>query len=282
MCILSLFAALAPIGACSAEGEPASSRGTGPGGAGAGGGASGTGSGVSGGGGGVGGGGSGGSGGSVGADAALDSANAQQDAAETDSAADAPIDPSCLDGGQIGSDASDGGSAEGAAGADGEAGARDGITISGTLVGVTVPASANVYVLWQVTGPNPDHLYVYGQGSSNGSTFSVTIPARPPASPLAVNGSGIGVGFVVLFPAGYTLAEGQPPSTIDNDLIGVARQAVIFRETGQACFGWMATFPPGYACGECFQGSPFDGFTPRSCAGLVIYVGSGGQVCNWT
>jgi hypothetical protein len=213
----------------------------------------------------------------------LDSADAQQNTAETDSAAEAPSYPSCLDGGQIGSDASDGESPEGAAGADGgEGGTTDSVTITGTLVGAAVPASANVYVLWQVTGPNPDHLYVYGQGSSSGSNFSVTIPTRPPASPLAVNGSGIGVGLLVLFPAGYTLAEGQPPSTFDSDMIGIATQAVIFRETGQACFGWMATFPPGYACGECFQGTPFDGFTPRSCEGLVIYVGSGGQVCNWT
>lgn len=170
-------------------------------------------------------------------------------------------------------------------GSDGER-TRTTITVSGAVSASEAPPAAKTVVLWVVTSGSPDYLFKYGEGSSTGAAFSVSLGAAPPAE--AINAYGLGVGVVGLVPANVEVAEGKVTSQ-DLDMLGYStRHAVIWKGASFSGDHWIAQFPEGFACGACKtvpEGEGFDSFEPASCSEVQIETASDVDTlegCNWT
>jgi hypothetical protein len=174
----------------------------------------------------------------------------------------------------------------------GQPDAGSGFSAGGSLTpgpGKQVPESAKPVVLWSVSSGSPDYLYKFGEGTSSGATFALSLPTPPPAE--ALNRAELGVGVVLLMPTSFSQADGRYE---DEDLffdavIGAAGQyAIIYKANEQvASPSWVSLFPVGYSCGkgvEAPAGSSFDTFEPVSCASINITVDDAANFdfVNWT
>jgi hypothetical protein len=162
-----------------------------------------------------------------------------------------------------------------------------GTSVNGLVAGDHVPEGAKAVVVWSISSGSPDYAFKYGEGSSSGSKFTVTLSADPPAE--AINSYGVGVGVVALVPASATVPEGKVTGE-QLELLGLsASYAVIWKaEAASGVNGWMKTFPSGFACGRCVpapSGESFDSFTQVDCSQVQIDAPSDLNTlhsCNWT
>jgi len=167
--------------------------------------------------------------------------------------------------------------------ATGGGGAPQGLTFSGTVTGSAVPATGAVFIIWQVTSGNGDHLYKFGEGSSTSGTFMVALPGDPPD--LAINAYGVGVGYVVLFEPEKTVPDGIVALDEISGAQGFAVQyAVIWRDISKSGNSWSNSFPAGLTCGQCVQGSGVsDGYAPVDCSLVEVATPvDESAICNWT
>lgn len=154
-------------------------------------------------------------------------------------------------------------------------------TVNGTVASGG-PASGVTVVLWQVTSGSPDYTWKYGEGSSSGTMFMVTLDLVPPAQ--AINSYGVGVGIVGLMPAGTSIPDGM---VTNAQLAGANfsdRYAIIYKapNANASLVPWIAPFANGLSCGRCVdQATGFDTFEPVACPMVQIILGAA-MVCNWT
>jgi hypothetical protein len=172
--------------------------------------------------------------------------------------------------------------------------AGSGFTAGGSLTpasGKQVPSSAKVLVLWSVSSTSPDYVYKFGEGTSNGASFTLPLSTLPPMDTL--NSGELGVGLILLMPMDYSLADGKVSNEAFEDLWakglgGAGQYAIIYKATSTVTWrSWADLFPLGYSCGkgvDAPQGSSFDTFEPVSCASIGITVDDVGNIefVNWT
>jgi len=152
---------------------------------------------------------------------------------------------------------------------------------SGDVIGQAIPAEANLIIVWIVVSGSPDYNYKFGDGSSIGNHYTASLPGALPAE--AINASGIAVGFLALLPKTVQIPEGKLDGTIDSMIIGISKNAIVFRTAASQVSGWQSTFPAGeLSCGRCIPGA-----TPSSnetlelapCSELTIDT-TDAQACN--
>jgi hypothetical protein len=163
--------------------------------------------------------------------------------------------------------------------------------LTGSVIGQVVPATGTTFVAWVVSSGSPDYTYKTGDGTSTGTTFMVGSIASPPP-PEALNMIGtntLGVGIVVLLPAGTTIPDGILSDTALDTMEGFTLQHAIIWRTGDfstmSGLEWINDFPESeYRCGVCVPatGQGFDTFAPAACSDVVIDVDENNPVCNWT
>lgn len=138
-------------------------------------------------------------------------------------------------------------------------------------------------VVWSVSTASPDYAYRFGKAAQTGSTsFIVTFTSEPPDE--ALNSDGIGVGYVVLFPLGTVLPNGELPS----DLVPLgftAQHAIIYRKPdADPQRWWSGQFPTGYSCGICVppaSGQTLEGYEPTACTSLALVLNPA-DACEWS
>jgi len=163
-------------------------------------------------------------------------------------------------------------------------------TLEGDVVGPEIPADAEVILVWAVSSTSPDHAYKFGDGSSTGPRFVVSLAGEPPPD-LAINDYGSGrrlaVGYVLLVPTGTDFPEGILDPEAELTLLGASRTPIIWREgTFGSGFPWPDAFEEGtYECGRCVpaaEGETFDAYEPMDCGEVVIEAPPVENDCNWT
>jgi len=151
--------------------------------------------------------------------------------------------------------------------------------------GKTVPAHAQVEVIWSVSSGSPDYAYAFGSGEASGGTYTVSLPDPPPAEALNSYGTGfgdIGVGIIVLLPDGTSVPAGKVSDATMNDIEtkaigGSAGYAIIYKGAGASKLSWSSLFPDGYSCAKGVPAKPgetFDTLEPVDCSEVVITVDS--------
>jgi hypothetical protein len=180
----------------------------------------------------------------------------------------------------------------GTGGTGGTGGSNAGFEVGGKLTpgqGKTIPASATVKAIWVVSASSPDYAYAYGDGSSSGASFTMSLPMDPPAE--AINAGILGVGIPILYTQGKAPADGKLASEADMvaNAIGAAGQyAIIFKaKDDPQAPTWVKDFPLGYSCGKGVPapvGQTFDSFAPVDCAQVEITVDDFDKIqfVNWT
>lgn len=164
-----------------------------------------------------------------------------------------------------------------------------------TVGGATVPAGAKAMVIWAVSSGSPDYSYKLGEGTATATSFTVRIPTPPAAEALNAYGGGLtlGVGFIAIVPASFTLPDGRlsaaDSSAAQAAAIGLSiRTAIIWRTGALTTLGvaWPDEFPESeYGCGACMDSAMgFDTYVPAACPSLEALVGdlSTMSACNWT
>ena len=154
-------------------------------------------------------------------------------------------------------------------------------TLNGTVF-TGGPATGVTVVLWQVTSGSPDYTWKYGEGSSSGTMFMVTLDLVPPAQ--AINSYGVGVGIVGLLPAGTIIPDGMVTNQQLQNASFSDRYAIIYKapNANATLVPWIAPFAAGMSCGRCVdQATGFDTFEPVACPMVQIIQGAA-MVCNWT
>jgi hypothetical protein len=190
-------------------------------------------------------------------------------------------------GGEGGTGGSASGGMGGAGGSGmGGAGGGNGFGFSGTVKAPNASADSKLIVIWSVSASSPDYLYKWGDGTTDGMKFSVTLMGDPP--PAAINGGFVGVGTIALVASNYVVPEGQLTSTQANDLeanvLGYSAQhAIIFHSNAsQSPYPWSNQFSNGYQCGKCVpMGASFEHWAPTNCADVEL-VDISQPACNWT
>lgn len=182
-----------------------------------------------------------------------------------------------------------GGGGQGGSGQGGSASASDSLDVNGKLTpgaGKSVPPAADVIIGWSVSSGSPDYIYSFGSGSSTDVPFQVSLDKKPPTE--ALNAGKVGIGIVILYPAGMMPPEGKLTEATLNQGIGAAGEyAIIYKEQGVAGQGWISKFPEGYSCGKGAPpepGSNFESFAPVDCSEITIIVDDIDKIdfVNWT
>jgi hypothetical protein len=160
------------------------------------------------------------------------------------------------------------------------------LALEGSVAGQVDAERTRAIAVWNVTSGSPDYAFKYGDGSSSGHRFVLSLDGAPPSE--AVNAYGVAVGLVVLVPVNVEIPEGKVTEET-LQLLGFSTQyAIIWKATASSGEGWMQTFPNGYACGRCKaapEGSTFDSYERVSCSQFEVERASDDrelQGCNWT
>lgn len=182
-----------------------------------------------------------------------------------------------------------GGGGQGGSGQGGSASTSDSLDVNGKLTpgaGKSVPPAADVIIGWSVSSGSPDYIYGFGSGNSTGVTFQVSLDKAPPTE--ALNVGKVGVGIVILYPAGMMPPEGKLTEATLNQGIGAAGEyAIIYKAPGAPSQSWISKFPEGYSCGKGAPpepGSNFESFAPVDCSEITIIVDDIDKIdfVNWT
>jgi hypothetical protein len=181
------------------------------------------------------------------------------------------------DGGSTGSDA--------AVSVDAQVDAPSGpgaFSVMGT-VGTGAPATGLTVVVWVVSSGSPDYIYKFGEGSSTGAQFIVSMSTVPPAA--AINSYGIAVGLVAVLAAGTAIpADGMIDEMVLDGAGYTPDHAIIYKAPdANPSTPWMMAFPVGYSCGQCVPatGGGFDTFVVTTCSTVEVDM-TPTSGCNWT
>lgn len=166
------------------------------------------------------------------------------------------------------------------------------VTLSGTVNVSTLPADTKVIVIWSVSSSSPDYAAKFGEGTVDGSSFTVTFPGPPPAEALNQWGSGrVGVGYPVVVPASLQLPDGalaeEDMSALEGQLLAVNfRRMILYRSGTVDDPVWASSFAEGaFSCGQCVDATEgvFDSIAPVSCEELTLWPPELAEnSCNWT
>jgi hypothetical protein len=158
-----------------------------------------------------------------------------------------------------------------------------------------IPAQAKVMIFWSVTWNSPDYLYKWGEGTSTGNKFSVSLPSSIPPHG-ALNHGELGVGWMFLTKNDYEIPEGKIKKEEFADrtkFLGASgKYALIYRVQNPAIEtvknNWPRHFPPGISCGvgapDDADEDPFDEFKPIKCEEVEIIIDTLDHIefVNWT
>lgn len=185
-----------------------------------------------------------------------------------------------------------GGGTGGSAGSGGSSSGGGEVTLSGTVNVSTLPAGAKVVVIWSVSSSSPDSAAKFGEGTVDGSSFTVTFSGPPPTEALNEWGSGhVGVGYPVVVPASLQLPDGviaeDDMSALDGQMLALnTRQMILWRSGTVEDPAWASSFAEGsFSCGQCVDAteSVFDSIAPVSCEELTLWPPELVEnSCNWT
>jgi len=167
------------------------------------------------------------------------------------------------------------------------------MTVTGTVHASNLPPGAKVIVLWSVSSSSPDHPAKFGEGTIDGSSFTVTFSGAPPADALNEWGNArVGVGYPLVVPADFQLPDGTLADTdlaeLDTKVLaGNPNQMILWRSGTTNNPAWVSGFAEdAFSCGQCVPATTgFDSIAPMNCAELVLLdLSSGvhGGGCNWT
>jgi hypothetical protein len=161
--------------------------------------------------------------------------------------------------------------------------------VSGPITNVSgqpIPSNARVVVAWVVSSGSPDYTYIHGEGTVEGSSFSVSL-SPPPAA--ALNQGQVGVGIPVLTTnAGLrTGVRLEDVSVSPEELLGATGQfAVIYKATDAVTYvDWADAFPLGFGAGHGVERpGDFDAFEPVAPTSLELIVDDFENIdfVNWT
>jgi len=115
----------------------------------------------------------------------------------------------------------------------------------------------------------PDRTVKFGEGDAGIDIFSISFRLDPPI-PEALDGNGIGVGFVGMLRGLAIAPEGEiDPTAIQ--LIGLSTDSAVIYKTlpGDGPF-WITRFPLGYSCGVCDRGITPNAWIPADCTFVTI------------
>lgn len=156
-------------------------------------------------------------------------------------------------------------------------GSVNGFEIDGNVSG-SAPSAGTVVVVWDTI----QDAFKWGDGTSSGASFTVTLDLAPPLG-IQVPNSGVAVGYPVLVPDGTVIADGVVDLTNLSYLGITTDQAIVWKDATAAGLGltWDATFGAGYSCAHCIrQITGHDTLELTPCANVTIDVGST-TACNW-
>lgn len=186
------------------------------------------------------------------------------------------------------SNGSDGGTGGGTGGSGG-GGAQ--ATITGSVNASNLPAGAKIIVIWSVSS-STDHSAKFGEGTIDGSSFTVSFSGAPPADALNEWGSArVGVGYPVVVPAEFQVPDGmianEDIAELQAQVLAVnPRQMILWRSGTVEDPAWVGSFAPDtFSCGQCVDATEgiFDGIAPLSCGELVLWPPELAEnSCNWT
>jgi hypothetical protein len=166
-------------------------------------------------------------------------------------------------------------------------------TISGKLrfdSAVTIPSTARVHVVWNVSSGSPDYAYIFGHGTVNltTNTFTVVFDKEPPAE--ALNSYGLGVAAIALLP--NSVPDGKvahdSASIIEASTLGLAEDyGIIYLSKSPDSIGisWVKDFKQGFNTGKGVRKDQgFDEFTPTepNLIEIVIDAVKNLEWINWT
>lgn len=168
-------------------------------------------------------------------------------------------------------------------------------TVSGTLSGprlATLPADTRAVIVWAADDGAGDYGYQWGSGTVDAASgrFSITLAEDPPtvATFSGANGARLGVGFVVLVPAGEARVGRIDDATFTERALGAAGQhAVIYTAGSPAGVVWASRFRAGYNVGRgvpARAGETFDTFEPVPPGTVQVIVDAlrNIRVVNWS
>ncbi len=160
------------------------------------------------------------------------------------------------------------------------------LSLEGSVTGEMVAERTRAVAVWNVTSGSPDYAFKYGEGSSTGRDFVLSLGSAPPAE--AVNAYGVAVGIVALVPEDVEIPEGKVTAEALQMLGFSTKHAIIWKATPTSGMGWMQSFPGGYACGRCKaapEGETLDSYERVSCSQFQVERASDVeelQGCEWT
>jgi len=152
---------------------------------------------------------------------------------------------------------------------------------SADVVGTAIPTEGTVIVGWLVSGGG-DHVYKFGDGSSTGTRYTMSLPGPVPAA--ATNPDGLAFGVVALLIKGSQVPEGPfDGNSVEAEVLGGADGGLVFRAASSTRSGWIEAFTPGeVSCGRCVHTANGDNETlePIPCEQLAIDTSPDAQGCN--
>ena len=169
-------------------------------------------------------------------------------------------------------------------------GPAEGFVVTGTIqnnTGAPVPANIRLLVAWVVTSGDPDHSYVFGEGTIDlaAGIFRIQLDDPPPAAALNLGGLGVGIIFATTNQAvgnGFDIGRSPP-----GQLIGAAgRHGIIF--IGDQAIQdpqWATLFNSGYGVGVGVDvENDFDRFEPAAASSVVLIIDDLANIdfVNWT
>ena len=154
-----------------------------------------------------------------------------------------------------------------------------GFEVDGGVI-VTAAPRGTVVALWDVRSTNPAYFYKYGEGTRDGSKFTLTWEEDPPTA--ALNAGDYGVAIFALLPEGATVPDGKV--AIENlSLQGIsADTGVVFRLATSTGPAWSTALPTRFSCTSCVRSQLGNGdrYDLTPCAAVTIQ-GPGAPLCDW-
>ena len=172
---------------------------------------------------------------------------------------------------------------------DGGAGGADTLTVAGTVeadAGKTVPASAKVMAIWQVSASSTDYSWKLGEATTSGKDFTMKFTAAPPAG--ALNNGQVGVALLMMVGSGVVVADGKLSGSSGPGkvkLLGSAPTHAIVYHVKNVTSGykWSSKFKAGYSCARVAgKSGSFDLLEPVDCSKVKVIVSDAPKFPNWT
>lgn len=158
-------------------------------------------------------------------------------------------------------------------------GPSDGLLVVGGTVtnrsGQPIPSGAHLVIAWVVSSGPSDYTYVFGEGSVQGTSFSVVLRQSPPAATLNAGQLGVGVALLTTKSSVRSGVHLEDVVTDPADLIDTTGQfAVIYKQVEVVdVVDWAMAFLLGYGVGAGVQRpQEFDAFQPVAPTSMELIV----------